>query len=84
MIKKILLTSSSGIIYNLKSLIKLDSEYDLYEIYNKLRTKNVTIREFTLENKIQESIIVHPKYIKFISNNTNIKLFHNEEIIILM
>ena len=40
-----------------------------------------------MESKIRElienpkSIIVHTKYVNFVSNNINTKLFHNEEII---
>ena len=99
--EKVFLTSCSKITYNLKSLIILDSEYNL-EINDRWRVKNIIIKEFTLESKIKEllenlipegcekvvltfgdpeSITVHPKYVKFISNNTNIKLFHNAEII---
>ena len=87
--EKIFLTSCSKITRNFKSLLILDSEYDLEEINNKYRVKNIIIREFTLESKIKEliensiheSIVVNSKYVKFVSNNTNIKLFHNEEII---
>ena len=87
--EKIFLTSCSKITYNLKSLIKLDLEYNLEEINDKCYIKNILMKEFTLENKIRElienlipeSIIICPKYVKFISNNTNIKLFRNKEII---
>ena len=87
--EKIFLTSSSKITYNLKSLIRLDSEYNLKEINDKWCVKNILIKEFTLENKIKEllensipeSITIHLRYIKFVSNNANIKLFHSEEII---
>ena len=87
--EKIFLTSCSKMTHNFKSLLILDSKYYLEEINNKYRSKNIIIREFTLENKIKEllqnlipkSIIAHSEYVKFISNNANIKLFHNEEII---
>ena len=87
--EKIFLTSCSKIIYNYKSLLILDSEYNLEEINDIWRVKNIIIKEFSLENKIKElirdlipeSIVVNSKYVKFISNNANIKLFHNEEII---
>ena len=87
--EKIFLTSNSKITYSFKSLLVLDAEYDLKEINDIWRVKNIIIREFSLENKIKElikdlipeSIVVNSKYTKFIANNTNIKLFHNEEII---
>ena len=87
--EKIFLTSCSKITYNLKSLIKLDLEYNLEEINDKWHARNIIIKKFTLESKIKEllknsiseSIIVHSLYVKFISNNTNIKLFHGEVII---
>ena len=85
--EKIFIVSCSIITYNLKSLIKLDSGYYSEEISNKWCVKNILINEFTLESKklikdsIPESIIVKSKYVKFISNNTNIKLFHNKKII---
>ena len=87
--EKIFLTSCSKIIHNFKSLLILDSEYNLEEINDKWRAKNIIIKEFTLESKIKEllenlileSIIVNSEYTKFVSNNTNIKLFHSEEII---
>ena len=86
--EKIFLTSCSKVTYSFKSLIKLDSEYDL-EINNKWHVKNILIKDFSLENKIKEltqnsipeSIEVNSKYVKFISDNTNIKLFYDEEII---
>ena len=86
--EKIFMTSCSKI-YNYKSLLILDSEYNLEEINDIWRVKNIIIKEFSLENKIKElirdlipeSIIVNSKYVKFISRNTNIKLFHDEEII---
>ena len=84
---KIFLTSCSKITSNLKPLLKLDSEHNLEEIINKYYAKNIIINKFSLESKeliknlIPESIIVHSKYVKFISNNINIKLFHNEKII---
>ena len=51
--------------------------------------KNIFIRDFSLENKIKEllkdlipeSIAANSKYVKFVSNNTNIKLFSNKKII---
>ena len=85
--EKVFLTSCSKITYNLKSLIILDSEYFLEEINDKWRVKNFIIIKFTLGIKelikdlIHESITEHSNYVKFVSNNTNIKLFHNEEII---
>ena len=86
--EKIFLASSSKITYNFKSLIKLDLWYNL-EINDNWCVKNIFIKEFTSESKIKEliknpileSIVINFKYIKFTSNNTNIKLFHNEEII---
>ena len=87
--EKIFLVSCSKMIHNFKSLLILDSEYDLEEINDKWSVKNIFIKNFSLENKIKElikdlvpeSIIINFKYVKFVSNNTNIKLFHNEEII---
>ena len=87
--EKIFLISCSKITYNLKSLIKLDLEYNLEEINDKWHAKNIIIKKFTLESKIRElienlipeSIMVNSIYVKFISNNTNIKLFHNVEIV---
>ena len=87
--EKIFLTSCSKITYNFKSLLILDSEYDLEEINDRWRVKNIFIKDFSLENKIKElikdlipeSIVVNSKYINFISNNTNFKLFYNGEII---
>ena len=102
--EKVFLTSCSEITYNLKSLIRLDSEYYLEEINNRYRVKNIIIKDFLLENKTKEllenlifkgnkkietifgdseSIIINSKskYVKFISKNTNIKLFHNKKII---
>ena len=97
--EKMSLISSSKKIYNLKSLLKLDSIYDLEEIKinDKFHVKNIIIRDFSLnsiifykdfssENKIKElitnlipeSFITHSNYVKFVSNNTNVKLFHNE------
>ena len=83
--EKIFLTSCSEITHRFKSLIKLDSEYDLEEINDKWCARNIIINNFTLEDKIKEliknsvteSIIVsfNLNYIKFISNNINIKLF---------
>ena len=72
-----------------KSLLILDSEYNLEEINDEFHTKNILIKDFSLENKIKEliknlvpeSIVVNSKYVNFISNNTNIRLFHDEEII---
>ena len=54
--EKIFLTSCSKITYNLKSLIKLDLEYNLEEINDKWRAKNIIIKNFSLENKIKELI----------------------------
>ena len=87
--EKIFLISCSKIIYNFKSLMILDLEYYLEELHNKFQAKNIIIKDFSLESKIkelientiQESIVAHTEYVKFISNNTNIKLFHNKEII---
>ena len=87
--EKIFLTSCSKIIYSFKSLLILDSEYDLGEINGKWKVKNILIKNFSLENEIKEllkdliseSIMVNSKYVKFISNNVNIKLFRDEEII---
>ena len=63
-------------------------EYNL-EIHNTWYVKNIIVKEFTLESKIKElleniipeSIIMNSLYVKFVSNNVNIKLFYNEEII---
>ena len=87
--EKIFLISCSKIIYNFKSLLTLDAEYNLEEINDKWHAKNILIKDFSLENEIKEliknlipeSIVVNSKYVKFISDNTNIKLFHNNEII---
>ena len=89
--EKISLISCSKIIYNFKLLLMLDSEYYLEEINNNWRVKNILIKDFSLESEheikellkdlIPESIVVNSKYTKFISNNTNIKLFYSEEII---
>ena len=87
--EKIFLASCSKITCNLKSLLILDSEYDFKEINNKCLARSIFIKEFSPENKIKEliknsiseSIIVYSSYIRFISNNTNVKLFYNEEII---
>ena len=87
--EKIFLTSCSKILHNSKSLFILDSEYNLEEINNKWRVKNILIKNFSLKNKIKklirdlitESITVNSEYVRFISHNVNIKLFHNEEII---
>ena len=59
------------------------------EINDKWQVKNIIIKDFSLENKIKElikdlipkSIKVNSKYVKFVSNNTNIKLFYNEKLI---
>ena len=86
--KKIFLISCSKIIYNFKLLLILDSEYDLEEVNNKWYmtcAKNIFIKKSSLEdeinelikNLIPESITVHSEYIKFISNNKNIKLVNN-------
>ena len=87
--EKIFLTSCLKITYNFKSLIILDSRYNLEEINDKWRAKNIIIKDFSLGNEIKEliknlipeSIVVNSKYVKFISDNTNIKLFHDNEII---
>ena len=87
--EKIFLISCSKIIYNFKSLLILDSEYDLEEINDKWRVKNILIKDFSLENKIKELlkdltpklIDADSKYVKFVSNNVNIKLFLNENTI---
>ena len=87
--EKIFLTSSSKIIYNYKLLLILDSEYNLKEINDRWRVKNIIIKQFALESKIKElikdlipeSIMVNSKYVKFVSNNENIKLFLSENII---
>ena len=87
--EKVFLTSSSKITYNFKSLLILDSEYYLHEINNKWRIKNVIIKKYfpqnkikeLIENSIPESIIVNSRYVKFVSNNINIKLFHSKKII---
>ena len=84
--EKIFLISGSKITYNFKSLLILDSEYNLEEINDKWQVKNIIIKDFLLENKIKElikdlipeSIVVNSKYAKFISNNTNIKLFYGD------
>ena len=68
-----------------KSLLILDSEYNLEEINDKWRAKNIIIKELSFEakelinNLILETIIVNSEYVKFISLNTNVKLFCNEE-----
>ena len=87
--EKIFLASCSKIIHNFKSLLILDSEYNLEEINNKWRVRNILIKDFSLENEIKElikdlipeSILVNSNYVKFISYNTNIKLFYGKDII---
>ena len=87
--EKILIISCSKIVYNYKSLLILDLEYNLEEINDKWHVKNIFIKDFSLENKIKElikdlipeSIIINSKYVKFTSNNTNIKFLRNEKII---
>ena len=87
--EKIFLTLYSKITYNFKSLLILDLKYNLEEINDGWCVKNILIKNFSLENKIKEllkdlipeSIVVNSKYVKFVSNNANIKLFLNEEII---
>ena len=85
--EKIFLISTSKIIYNFKSLLVLDSEYNLEEVNDKWRAKNIHIKEFSLKIKelikdlIPGSIMVNSKYAKFVSNNINIKLFFNKHII---
>ena len=86
--EKTFLISCSKITYNFRSLLILDSEYNLEEINDKWNFKNILIKD-SLENKIKElikdlipeSIVVNSKYIKLISNNTSIKLFRDKEII---
>ena len=87
--EKIFLTSCSKKTYDLKSLIKLNSEYDLLEINASwyMCIKNIVIEELTLESKklienaIPESIVVNSEleYVKFISNDINVKLLYDEE-----
>ena len=87
--EKIYLTSCSKVTYNSKFLLILDSEYDLKEIIDKYHAKNIIIKEFSLKNKIKElikdlipeSVVINSKYVKFISNNMNIKLFCSKKII---
>ena len=87
--EKIFLISCSKITYNFKSLLTLDSEYNLEEINDKWKVKNILIKEFVLENKIKElikdlipeSIVINLNYAKFVSNNTNIKIFLNKNTI---
>ena len=87
--EKIFLTSCSKITYKLKSLLTLDSEYNLEEINDKWHMKNIIIKEYSLWNKIKllikdliiGSIVINSKYAKFISNNISFKLFFNKEII---
>ena len=87
--EKIFLTLCSRIIYNFKSLLVLDAEYNLEEINDKWHVKNILIKDFSLENKIKELIkdlipeliVVNSKYVKFVSNNTNIKLFYDKKIV---
>ena len=89
--EKVFLTSSSKITYGFKSLLVLDLEYNLKEINDKWKAKNIIIEEFSpeeqirelIKNLIPESIILHLFCIKFISNNTNIKLFYSEKISII-
>ena len=87
--EKIFLTLGSKITYNLKSLIRLDSRYDLLKINTTwhMCVKNIFINELTLESKniienaIAESIVVKFGYVKFISNNINVILFYDKEMI---
>ena len=88
--EKILLTTSSKKTYGFQSLIILDLEYNLEEISNKLfNVKNIIIKDFLLETKIKEllknlipeSITMHLGYVRFVSNNTNIKLLYGKGII---
>ena len=72
--EKIFLIFCSKIAYNFKSLLIFNSEYNLRKIHDKWCVSNI-------KNIIIESIAVRSKYVKFISNNTNIKLFYNEKII---
>ena len=87
--EKLYLISCSKITSNRKQLLILDSEYNLKEIDDKYCARNIIIKEFSLEDKIKnlisnlipESIVVNSKYVKFVSNNINIKLFRDKEII---
>ena len=100
--EKIFLVSCSKITHNFKFLLILDSEYDLKEINDKWKVKNIIIKEFSLENKIKELIkdlipkgnekvgtifedseliMENSRYIKFVSNNINVKLFLDKDII---
>ena len=87
--EKIFLSLCSKIMYNFKSLLVLNLEYNIEEINDRWNIKNILIKDFTLENKIKElikdlipeSIVINSNYVKFISNNANIRLFHSEEII---
>ena len=79
--EKIFLTSCSKITYNSKSLLILDLEYDIKEL-KLFRAKNIIINDYSLEAEIKElikdlipeSIIVNHKYVKFVSNDINVKL----------
>ena len=62
--------------HNFKSLLILDSEYNLEKINDKWYVKNILIKDL-----IFESIVAKLKYVKCISNNTNIKLFYDKKII---
>ena len=87
--EKIFLISCSKKIHGLRSLLILDSEYDLDEINDKYCAKSIIIKEFMpknkinelIENLIPESIMINSKCVKFVSNNTNVKLFYNTKII---
>ena len=86
--EKILLTLNSKKTYGFQSLIRLDLEYDLKELIGKsFSAKNIIMKKFSLETKelinnlIPESITIHLsdrhfKCARFVSNNTNIKLFY--------
>ena len=90
---KIFFTSCSKFTYKYKSLIKLDLEYDLEDIYDKeyvFNAKNISIKKFVtnklfvekinslIKNHNPESITIYSTYMKWVSNGINIKLFFIE------
>ena len=92
--EKISIVSCSKIIYNYKSLLRFNREYNLEKIYNNWRmlcVKNIIINEFhelyeeiikeLLGNLITQSIVANYPYVNFCSLNANIKLFYNRKII---
>ena len=92
--EKVFLASCSKIIYNYKSLLKFEQEYNLREIYNGwciTCTKNIIINEFCepheeiikklLKNLNKQSVIANYPYVNFCSLDINIKLFYNRKII---